>query len=42
MGTDRVTVKNLKVVRVDPANNVLVVKGSVPGSGGSYVVIRKG
>ena len=42
MGTDRVTVKNLKVIRVDPANNVLVVKGSVPGSGGSYVVIRKG
>lgn len=42
MGTDRVTVKNLKVVRVDPANNILVVKGSVPGSGGGYVVIRKG
>ena len=42
MGTDRVTVKNLKVIRVDPANNVLVVKGSVPGSGGGYVVIRKG
>jgi large subunit ribosomal protein L3 len=42
MGTDRVTVKNLKVVRVDPANNVLVVKGSVPGSAGGYVVVRKG
>jgi large subunit ribosomal protein L3 len=42
MGTDRVTVKNLQVVRVDSANNILVVRGSVPGSGGSYLVIRKG
>ena len=42
MGQDRVTVKNLQVVRVDSANNILVVRGSVPGSGGSYVVIRKG
>ena len=42
MGTDRVTVKNLKVVRVDSANNVLVVKGSVPGAAGGYVVVRKG
>jgi large subunit ribosomal protein L3 len=42
MGQDRVTVKNLEVVRVDAANNILVVKGSVPGAGGGYVVIRKG
>ena len=42
MGTDRVTVKNLKVVRVDSANNVLVVKGSVPGAAGGYVVVQKG
>jgi large subunit ribosomal protein L3 len=42
MGSDRVTVKNLTVVKVDPANNILVVKGSVPGAGGGYVVIRKG
>jgi large subunit ribosomal protein L3 len=42
MGHDRVTMKNLKVVKVDPANNILVVKGSVPGAGGGYVVIRKG
>ena len=42
MGQDRVTVKNLEVVRVDAANNILVVKGSVPGAGGCYVVIRKG
>jgi large subunit ribosomal protein L3 len=42
MGSDQVTVKNVKVVRVDVANNILVVKGSVPGSGSGYLVIRKG
>jgi large subunit ribosomal protein L3 len=41
MGTDRVTVRNLQIVRVDAGNNLLVVHGSVPGSGGSIVVIRK-
>ena len=40
-GSERVTVKNLEVVRVDAGNNLLVVHGSVPGAGGSYVVIRK-
>jgi len=40
-GSERVTVKNLEVVRVDAGNNLLVVRGSVPGAGGSYVVIRK-
>ena len=42
MGADRVTQRNLEVVRVDPDNNILVVKGSVPGGGGGYLVIRKG
>jgi large subunit ribosomal protein L3 len=42
MGSDRVTQRNLEVVRVDPENNILVVKGSVPGGGGGYLVIRKG
>jgi large subunit ribosomal protein L3 len=41
MGADRVTVRNLQVVRVDAGNNLLVVRGSVPGAGGSIVVIRK-
>ena len=40
-GSERVTVKNLEVVRVDAGNNLLVVHGSVPGAGGSYLVIRK-
>lgn len=42
MGSDRVTVRNLQVVRVDAGNNLLVVRGAVPGAGGSYLVIRKG
>ena len=42
MGDERVTAKNLTVVRVDAGTNTLVVKGSVPGAGGGYVVIRKG
>ncbi len=41
MGSDRVTVRNVEVVRVDAGNNILVVRGSIPGAGGSYVVIRK-
>ena len=41
MGSERVTVRNLRVVRVDAGNNLLVVRGSVPGAGGSIVVIRK-
>jgi large subunit ribosomal protein L3 len=41
MGAERVTVKNVEVVRVDAPNNLLVVLGSVPGAGGSIVVIRK-
>jgi large subunit ribosomal protein L3 len=41
MGSERVTVKNVEVVRVDAPNNLLVVRGSVPGAGGAIVVIRK-
>jgi large subunit ribosomal protein L3 len=41
MGGDRVTVRNLKVVKVDADNHVLVVRGAVPGAPGGYVVIRK-
>jgi large subunit ribosomal protein L3 len=41
MGADRVTVRNVKVVRVDAESNTLVVKGAVPGSGGGYLVINK-
>jgi large subunit ribosomal protein L3 len=41
MGSERVTVRNVEVVRVDAGNNILVLRGSIPGAGGSYVVIRK-
>jgi large subunit ribosomal protein L3 len=42
MGAERITARNLTVVRVDAGKNTLVVKGSVPGAGGGYLVIRKG
>jgi large subunit ribosomal protein L3 len=41
MGMDRVTTRNLKVLRVDADNNLIVVRGSVPGANGNYVLIRK-
>ncbi len=41
MGQDRVTVRNLKVLRIDADNNLMVVRGAVPGANGGYVVIRK-
>lgn len=41
MGSERVTVHSVKVVRVDAGNNLLIVRGSVPGAGGSIVLIRK-
>mgnify|MGYP001566029787 CR=1 FL=1 len=40
MGGDRVTVKNLKVVAVDPTTNTLLVSGAVPGRRGTLVEIR--
>lgn len=40
-GTDRVTTRNLKVVRVDAENNLLLVHGSVPGPAGGYVMVRE-
>ena len=41
MGGDRVTVQNLRVLKVIAENNLLLVKGSVPGTKGSYVIIQK-
>jgi large subunit ribosomal protein L3 len=41
MGDDRVTTQNLMVVKVDTVNNLLVVKGAVPGCNNSYCIIRK-
>ena len=41
MGDARVTVRNLKVIRIDAENNLLLVEGSVPGGPNGVVVIRK-
>jgi large subunit ribosomal protein L3 len=41
MGGDRVTVHNLKVLRVDPDNHLLIVEGGIPGAPTSYVIVRK-
>lgn len=41
MGNKRVTVMNLKVIQADKENNLLVVKGAVPGARGGYLLIKK-
>ena len=41
MGNERLTAKNLKVVKVDTDENLLLVRGSVPGPSGQYIFIRK-
>jgi len=40
MGTDKVTVKNLEVVRIDVEQNLLLVKGAVPGGKGALLSVR--
>ncbi|HEU0020475.1 MAG TPA: 50S ribosomal protein L3 [Dehalococcoidia bacterium] len=41
MGNVQITVKNLKVVQVDPERNLLIVKGAVPGGPNSLLTVRK-
>ena len=41
MGTDRVTVQNLRVLKIVPEKNLIVVKGCVPGHKNAYVTIQK-
>jgi large subunit ribosomal protein L3 len=41
MGHERVTVKNLTVIEADQEKNLLIVKGSVPGANGGYLLIKK-
>ena len=41
MGGKRVTTQNLKVIKVIPEHNLLLVKGSVPGCNGSIVIVEK-
>lgn len=41
MGGGRVTIHNLKVLRVDPDNHLLIVEGGIPGAPSGYVIVRK-
>ncbi|MCK4648832.1 50S ribosomal protein L3 [bacterium] len=41
MGKDRITVQNLKLVKVDPEKNLLLVKGAVPGARQGYLIIKE-
>ncbi|GIR59038.1 MAG: hypothetical protein CM15mP65_16190 [Crocinitomicaceae bacterium] len=40
-GGERVKMINLQVLKVIPEKNILIVKGSVPGSKGSYLIVEK-
>lgn len=40
MGAEKVTVKNLEIMKVDPANNLLIIKGAIPGANNSIVYIK--
>ncbi len=40
MGAEQVTTQNLEVVRVDAENNLLLIRGAVPGSTGSEVIVK--
>ena len=41
LGTQQVTIRNLEIVQVDAEDNVLMVKGAVPGPNGAYVLVRR-
>ena len=40
MGNSRVTVRNLKIVRIDTENNLILVKGAVPGAKNGFVLVQ--
>ena len=40
-GADRVTMRNLKLVRVDAENHLLLVRGAIPGANGGLVIVRE-
>jgi large subunit ribosomal protein L3 len=41
MGNEKVTVQNLRVVRIQDQDNLLIVKGAIPGRNGGYVIVTK-
>jgi large subunit ribosomal protein L3 len=42
MGSERVTIQALELVKIDAENNLLLIKGSVPGANGTYLIVNKG
>jgi len=40
MGGDKIKIINLRVMKIVPENNLVIVKGSVPGANGSYVMLE--
>ena len=40
MGVDRVTVQNLEIVKVDAEENIILIKGAVPGNKGGLVTVK--
>lgn len=41
MGAERVSVKNLEIVKIDPENNLIAIKGAIPGRRGTLLEIKK-
>ena len=41
MGSDRVTTRNHPLMKIDPENNLLLIKGALPGANGAVLFIRK-
>jgi large subunit ribosomal protein L3 len=41
MGHERVTIQNLKVMALKPENNVMLVRGGIPGAKGSLVLVKR-
>ena len=40
MGDERKTIQNLKIAQIDSSNNLLLIKGSIPGPAGSNVILK--
>jgi large subunit ribosomal protein L3 len=41
LGNEKVTISNLQVLKIIPENNLMLVKGSIPGSKGTYLILEK-
>ena len=41
MGVDKITVQNMEIIDVDKANNLILIKGSVPGHKNSYLIVKE-